>query len=339
LRLEEACIPTFARHETFHPRYGWLKKAYDGALEDPAVFTHDQATVRLGVGKNMVRAIRFWGHAARILAPVENPAGGRTMLSAPSRIGRAIFDDHGWDPYCEDPATLWLVHWLLLAPPCQLPAWWAVFHDLTALEFTDDGVHQFAEDHINANPTWTPPHPSSIAKDISCMLRTYVQASGERASIDDLLDCPMRDLGLLRLTSSSPRTYRFSTGPKPTLPPAIVLYASLDFLARTDQGAQTATVSRLATEPGGPGRSFRLNEQALAAAMELAAVDQASVEMAAPNGVAQLSFKGNVAAVASEVLHAYYEGRTGVAKDMGLTAGPEADAAVDLALVDGGSTT
>lgn len=326
MRLEEACVPTYARHETFHPRYGWLKKAYDGALEDASIFTHERATVRLGVGKNMVRAIRFWGHAARILAVVQNPGGGRLTLSAPSRIGRAIFHDDGWDPYCEDPATPWIIHWLLLASPCQLPVWWAVFHDFTALEFTDQAVGHFAEDHIGAAPSWTAPHPSSIAKDVSCLLRTYAHSSaGPRAGIDDLLDCPMRDLGLLRATGSNARTFRFAGGDKLTLPKEITLYACLDFLARTDQQSQTATVSRLATEPGGPGRAFRLPETALTSALEKAASECEHVDMAAPNGVAQLSFRGDAAEIASTVLRSYYSRRQSDVADMGLVAGPRAD--------------
>ncbi|MCT7964099.1 DUF4007 family protein [Laspinema sp. D1] len=50
--------PVFARHETFHPRFGWLKKGFDKAKEDPGVFLAEDAPVRLGVGKNMVRSIR-----------------------------------------------------------------------------------------------------------------------------------------------------------------------------------------------------------------------------------------------------------------------------------------
>ena len=61
MQLSEAAEPVFARHETFHPRYGWFRKAYVAATRDPHVFTSEDAPVRLGVGKNMVRAIRFWG--------------------------------------------------------------------------------------------------------------------------------------------------------------------------------------------------------------------------------------------------------------------------------------
>ena len=28
MRLDEACEPIFARHETFHPRLGWFRKAF-----------------------------------------------------------------------------------------------------------------------------------------------------------------------------------------------------------------------------------------------------------------------------------------------------------------------
>ena len=39
--------PIFARHETFHPRYGWLKKGFDKALDDPIIFSKENAPVRL----------------------------------------------------------------------------------------------------------------------------------------------------------------------------------------------------------------------------------------------------------------------------------------------------
>lgn len=58
--------PSFARHETFHPRYGWMRKAYLAA-EHPRTFLDPDATTKLGVGKNMVRAIRYWGLAYKVI--------------------------------------------------------------------------------------------------------------------------------------------------------------------------------------------------------------------------------------------------------------------------------
>ena len=48
-------------HESFPCRYAWLPKAVNRVLKKPDVFVDEQqAMVDLGVGKNMVRAIRFW---------------------------------------------------------------------------------------------------------------------------------------------------------------------------------------------------------------------------------------------------------------------------------------
>jgi hypothetical protein len=90
--------PVFARHETFHPWFGWLKKGFDAATQDPEVFLREDAPVRLGVGKNMVNAIRYWCNTFKVLPD-----------NASSDNGDRLLKDDGWDPFSEDPATLWLL--------------------------------------------------------------------------------------------------------------------------------------------------------------------------------------------------------------------------------------
>ena len=36
-------VTAFARHETFHFRYGWLKKGIDAVAEDPQMFSRADA--------------------------------------------------------------------------------------------------------------------------------------------------------------------------------------------------------------------------------------------------------------------------------------------------------
>ena len=43
MRLTEASERVFARHETFHPRYGWFRKAYAFVGEDPKIFVSPDA--------------------------------------------------------------------------------------------------------------------------------------------------------------------------------------------------------------------------------------------------------------------------------------------------------
>lgn len=323
MRLETACVPAFARHETFHPRYGWVKKAHDAAASDADLFNHPEAVVTLGVGKNMVKSIRHWGHAFKVLASVKE-SGSRSSLATPSALGRTVFADDGWDPYCELPGTLWLLHWLLLAPPSIVPVWWLAFHEFPGVEFTEEQLEQFVSDRAR---DWTDPHPSAIKKDVSCLLRMYSSGHLARSTFDDVIDCPFRDLGLIRPSSGAPGGFRFNIGPKPTLPPSMAAFACLDFIAREKAGSRTSTISTLATEPGSPGRAFKLTESALLELLERAAAQHEEVDLITSAGVAQLVFAGSPADAATEVLYDHYRGVLGRARFPGalLVAGPTAD--------------
>lgn len=80
-----------------------VEKGYDYAKAGLS-FTDDYAVVELGVGKNMVASIRYWLRAFGIT----NDNG------VPTEIGKYLLDDNGADPYIEDTATLWLLHYMLV---------------------------------------------------------------------------------------------------------------------------------------------------------------------------------------------------------------------------------
>lgn len=301
MRLDAACLPVFARHETFDPRYGWVKKAVDAATADPNLFNAEHAVVELGVGKNMVRSIRFWGLAYQVLAR-QKQDNSRLALAVPSVIGKTMFGPRGWDPYGEFPGTHWLLHWWLLAPRSQAPVWWLAFNEFPGVEFSDEQLEQFVSDRVR---DWDP-HPSSIRKDVSCLLRMYAGGGSARSGFDDQIDCPARDLGLIATTAER-NVYRFMIGPKATLPPAVAAFACLDFVSRTENtSARTVTISRLATEPGGPGRAFKLSESALVDLLERAAEIHDEVEVTASAGVPQLVFHDDPGATGSNLLRNHY---------------------------------
>ncbi len=96
-------------HETFPCRYAWLPKAYRAVMDSAQAFVDEErAMVRLGVGKNMVRAIRFWVQATGVARP--SLKGGLCI----TEFGRALLSPKdGLDPFLEDRRTLWLLHWKL----------------------------------------------------------------------------------------------------------------------------------------------------------------------------------------------------------------------------------
>lgn len=94
----------FSGHESFPCKSLWLKKGYDfnKANKD---FNSPEAVVELGVGKNMVAAIRYWYKVFGL-----NSEDERTKW-----IPDFLFNDQdGKDRYMEDLGTLWLLHFLLV---------------------------------------------------------------------------------------------------------------------------------------------------------------------------------------------------------------------------------
>lgn len=98
----------FSGHETFPLRQMWLKKVVEQSLTHVVpknTFADENAIAEFGVGKNMVASIRHWALACDVIRD-DRPEG---YTVTPTAI--AIFDDHGLDPYSENPNTAWYVHW------------------------------------------------------------------------------------------------------------------------------------------------------------------------------------------------------------------------------------
>ncbi|MGH3736857.1 MAG: DUF4007 family protein [Micromonosporaceae bacterium] len=320
-KLGQAAEFSFARHETFAPRFGWLHKAYT-ALLDPElgseVFLRSDAPVLLGVGKNMVNAIRHWAQAFKV--SIEHSKGGtsRAYVASPTWEARWLLDEDGADPYLEDSASLWLLHWWLLKPASLAPVWWVAFHAMPSSRFTEASLAEIVTREVRL-AGWDSPAPASIAKDIDCLTKMYARRktpTGSPGSFEDLLDCPFRELGLLEPVApqragdrSGERVWQFTSTVRTSLPANIVAYACLDYAsqdAALAEGGSIAT-ARLANEPGGPGRAFRIREPEIVDALAEVAggVEQLSVS----DGVGQrsLTFAGNPAALAWDVLDAYYD--------------------------------
>ncbi len=304
--LASTALPAFARHETFHPRFGWLRKAVTESAKSGTVFTEKDSTVKLGVGKNMVNAIRYWGLAFKVLEQRPNPGRPRLPMTGPSAFGARLLGDDGWDPFLEDPASLWLLHWKLLRRKCHAPVWWVAFNDFAAIQFTESQLTTHVLE-LAAAAGWPAVVEASVKKDVDCLIRTYTVRRQGRQGLDDILDCPFRELGLMEAaTGEEGRSWRFVMGGKPGLPDEIVAYAALDFAGLSQGEARSISLARLAHDPGSPGAAFRLNEAALFDALSRVATSMSTLRVAEPAGLRQLLFDEDPTAMAEQMLASYY---------------------------------
>ncbi len=260
--FREGYRPQLSGHETFPLRYGWLKKAFDavqsttGNGDNRSVFNGDDAIARFGVGKNMVASIRHWAHVTGI---IDDRRSEHQICS--TDLGRLLFADDGIDPYMENPATSWLVHWNLAGQPDKTTWFWA-FNNYPALFFEREmlvyGIVRLAEDQ--AWPRWS---VATIKRDVACFVRTYVpQPTTKKASYEDSLESPLTELGLIRPTGRRDG-FRFVRGPKPSLGVGVLCYAITEFWGQNFDSANSLSFEALAHSPGSPGRVFLLDENSL----------------------------------------------------------------------------
>lgn len=252
----------FSRHESFVLRFGWLTKGFRAFDENQNIFTQKDAVVTLGVGKNMVNSIRHWLRAAKLIV-------WESDIKEVTPLGKAIFSDvGGWDPFLEDEATIWLIHWLIATNPEHATAWYWFFNHFHKPEFTSEEVSSALSDFINEKIE-SPIALSSIKQDTAVLLRSYVQSkNSNKAAYEDVLDSP---LSLLRLITHIPSTksYRSKLESREKLPIGIFGYAICDYL-KTLNASRIPIEDLIYCKEGSiaPGLVFRLTENSLLAKLE-----------------------------------------------------------------------
>ena len=299
--------PSFARHQTFHPRYGWLKKGFYAAVRDPEVFLAKDATTSLGVGKNMVRAIRYWCQAYKVLEEVPNPANSRLKVSRPTDFGEKVLGEMGWDPYTEDRATLWLLHWELIRPTCSAPSWFALFNSFQASEFTDDTLANQLRLFCDSHPEWGDVATSSLVKDARCLLRMYASVTSGRDLVEDTIDSPFTELDLVRRVQGSKKHYSINRGPKQSLPDEVVAFACLDFASSQDTSNRLMTLSRLTYAPGSPGRAFQLDENLIGESLERFSGENEGISLTQAAGTRQVKVSESLLSEPAQILEKFYD--------------------------------
>lgn len=247
---------TFGRHETFPLRYSWLTKAYQEVMKNSGVFDAEDATVRLGVGKNMVNAIRYWAQAAQIIEKTDN--GYKTTV-----LGDFIFDENtGYDPYLEDEATIWLLHWHMASNPEQATCAYWLFNRYHKPEFTSEQATEALVDFVKQNVS-TKPSKNTLKNDTAVILRMYSDGRPKAKQIsDEFLDAPFASLKLLSLLPDG-KTHRVQIAEHDHLPVEIIAYAVASLFKETGQDALAIEDLMYGKNNyAAPGAIFCLNENA-----------------------------------------------------------------------------
>lgn len=290
----------FSGHQTFVLRHGWIEKGVSLIREKPRGFLDSDVLIRLGVGKNMVESIRYWCFQTQLFQ--DGDVSGEIALTPYAAF---IFGDGkkygGADPYLEDDATLWLLHWLLIQNK-TLSTWQLVFSKLHKPEFTKAELLQSIQTWLLGEIKVS---ESTLERDIDCFVRSYAGTRGKFS--EEYFDSPFLALGLIQSTSESD-LYRFNIGAKRNLPAEIVGYAILKSMEDTNR--TSIHIQDCLYEARHPGQIFKLDEGALMDYLdELERKTKGILTITDTAGLVSVSFsakKKNPGEYADSLLQGYY---------------------------------
>ncbi|MDR1861132.1 MAG: DUF4007 family protein, partial [Bacteroidales bacterium] len=166
---------TFSGHESFYCKSLWLKKGYD-FVKAGNNFNAEDVVVPLGVGNNMVAAIRYWLRAFGLLEE------DRT-----TEIADFLFDNEtGKDPYIEDLGTLWLLHYLLVKTDVAsiYKLFFVDFHREKNNEFTRDQLQLFIKRKFSENSYPNLYNENTVRRDIGVLMKNYVMPKQDSPNED-----------------------------------------------------------------------------------------------------------------------------------------------------------
>lgn len=254
----------FSGHESFPFRYTWLPKAIRGLKENPFLFSNDdddEAMVSLGIGKNMVRSMRFWVQATGMAESADNGS------MKPSALGKILFKDAGLDPFLEDIQTLWVLHWNIATQKDEpLFAWRFLLNDWQESEFAEQGVLRAFERESQRLARKL--SLVTLKQHFEVFLHTYIPTRGKKAEIlEDNLDCPLTELELITVVGERDMgghrrevVYAFRREEKPSITTELFSWALNDFWEKMHPNEKTLPVGVIATGIGSPGQIFKIPE-------------------------------------------------------------------------------
>lgn len=234
---------SYARHQTFHIRSGWLAKALEELYKDCRLFSKKDAPIRLGIGKNMVQALRFWVEAVGLVKQIP-----LTKLNGKMGMVFTKFGDIVWkyDPYFEFDLTWWIIHYNIVKDETQATSWYYLFNIYPKKEFNQltfiDEISTYTNHAVRE---------SSYKKDFDCIVSTYVKNDKIVDTPENNIICPLTELGLI--TSKENNFYK--TAPHKQIPLEVLFLV----IQEAADGKKFINITNLENDTCNIGKVFNLS--------------------------------------------------------------------------------
>lgn len=280
----------FSGHESFQCRHLWLKKGYDFVKKKKS-FNDEDAVVALGVGKNMVNSIRFWMKAFNILSPDDKLTDFAHMLLA----------DDGFDPYIEDEATLWLLHYQLVKKGFA-STYSIVFNELRRekIEFTKENFVGYIKRKSEAEKT-IPISEKTLNEDFYVFTKMYLRSDSQSKDKEDSFSGLLTELDLVKSFSRGKEDFFvIELAERNEIPLEIFLYTILD----NETFEASVNLNSIEMNPNSVGSVYAINRTGLYSMIEKLTQKYSYIIFNDQAGVKELQFKKRPEPIS--ILEKYY---------------------------------
>ena len=243
----------FRAHDTFFIRKGWLSKGMRCVYAKPDVFvSRDENPMDvLGIGANMVKALRYWLQAVGLTS---EPNSGKRNQSF-TDFGKLVYH---YDKYMEELGTLYLMQYKLASNRDSATAWYFFFNEFNINEFSKEIFVEELLKFIKMEDDGVDVAIRSLNDDFSCIINTYLPRSkvnGKSQSPENNIDCPLGELGLVDVLNKSKKTFRKGIPASSTIPPLVAMAV----IAANAEDRKEIGLNELLTAPRNIGRVYNLD--------------------------------------------------------------------------------
>ncbi len=281
---------TFSGHESFQCRQLWLKKGYE-YIRSGKSFNDEDAVVVLGVGKNMVASIRFWMKAFNLLEQDDKLTSFATKL----------LSDDGYDPYLEDEASLWLLHYQLIKNGIS-STYSLIFNELRRekIEFTRDNFISFIRRKAETEKS-VPFNEKTLTEDFSVMSKMYLRSDYQVKDKEDSFSGLLTELDLLKTYHRGKEDFFvIENSERPEIPDEVILYAIID----SSNSDLSINLNSIEYDYNSVGSIFALSRPGLINKIENLVSKHSYIIYNDQAGIKELQFKKKPTAIS--VLEKYY---------------------------------
>ena len=267
---------TFSGHDSFQCRQLWLKKGYDFVISNKS-FTDEDAVVKLGVGKNMVSSIRYWMKAFNIIDNKDNP----------TEFGKRLLDDSGYDPFLEDEASIWLLHYQLIKNGL------ASTYSIIFNEFRKEKILFNKESFVNylkrikEGESSLNFNENTVSDDFVVFVKMYQNVFNNK-DVEDSFSGILSEIDLLKTVGKGKdEQYQIENNERDNLPNAVLLYTIIE----NPNYGDSISLNSLEFDYNSPGTIFCLNRPGLVQKIQEIVSENKGIYYTDHAGVKELQFK------------------------------------------------